>query len=165
MLDQNPSISRPVLRYHGGKYRLAPWIIQHLPPHRVYTEPFGGAASVLMRKERASLVEVYNDKDGEIVSLFKVLRDPTLAKQLAMALQCTPFAREEFQQSYEPADDVIEQARRTVCRAFMGLAATVLAARAPAFERMATEVPPTPRAIGRTFRRRSASSASASAVS
>lgn len=114
------AITRPALRYHGGKFRLAPWIIQHFPPHRVYTEPFGGAASVLLRKPRAGLVEVYNDMDREIVSLFEVLRDPVLAEQLATALQFTPYAREEFVQGYEPSDDAVEQARRTICRAFMG---------------------------------------------
>jgi 5'-nucleotidase len=35
--------TRPVLRYHGGKWRLAPWILTFLPPHRSYVEPFGGA--------------------------------------------------------------------------------------------------------------------------
>lgn len=73
-----------------------------------------------MRKARASLVEVYNDLDREIVSLFEVLRDPNLSQQLASALQFTPFAREEFQQAYESSDDAVEQARRTICRAFMG---------------------------------------------
>lgn len=113
-------VARPVLRYHGGKWMLAPWIIEHFPPHRIYTEAFGGAASVLMRKGRARLVEVYNDMDGEIVSLFRVLRDPELSTRLAELLQFTPYARDEFALSYEPGAEPLEQARRTVARSFMG---------------------------------------------
>jgi DNA adenine methylase len=112
--------TRPVLRYHGGKWMLAPWILAHLPPHRVYTEPYGGAASVLMRKPRARLVEVYNDLDGEIVNLFRLLRDTGTAGVLREVLRGTPFARDEFLLSYEPSVDPIEQARRTVVRSFFG---------------------------------------------
>jgi DNA adenine methylase len=112
--------TRPILRYHGGKWMLAPWIIQHFPAHRVYTEAFGGAGSILMRKDRAQLVEVFNDLDGEIVSLFRVLRDPLLSARLATLLRLTPYAREEFEGSYAPSDDQVEQARRTVIRAFQG---------------------------------------------
>jgi DNA adenine methylase len=108
---------RPLLRYHGGKWRLAPWIIQHLPPHRVYVEPFGGAASVLLRKAR-SYAEIYNDLDGEVVNVFRVARDR--GDELVRALQLTPFARQEFDLSYAPADDPVEQARRTVVRSFLG---------------------------------------------
>lgn len=99
---------------------LAPWILDHLPEHRVYTEAFGGAASVLVRKARARLVEVYNDVDGEVVNLFRVLRDPALAEQLRVSLTLTPYARAEFELSYEVAADPLEQARRTVVRSFFG---------------------------------------------
>ena len=113
-------VRRPVLRYHGGKWLLAPWIIGFFPPHRIYTEVYGGAGSVLMRKKRAALVEVYNDLDSELANLFRVLREPELATRLRGQLAYTPFAREEFRQSYKVSADPVEQARRTVVRAFMG---------------------------------------------
>ena len=99
-----------VLNYHGSKYSLAPWILRHLPPHRVYVEPFGGGASVLLRKRR-SYAEVYNDLDGEIVNFFRVLRDPALRADLINACRLTPYARDEFDQAYEPTDDSLERAR------------------------------------------------------
>lgn len=108
---------RPILRYHGGKWKLADWIIANIPNHRVYVEPFGGAASVLLKKQR-SYAEVYNDLDGEIVNLFRVARDS--GKELLRAVEMTPFARDEFLNSYIPVENPIEQARRTIVRSFMG---------------------------------------------
>ena len=110
---------RPVLRYHGGKWRLASWILGHFPPHRVYVEPYGGAASLLLRKPRVH-AEVYNDLDEEVVGLFRVLRDPAQAAALAAALALTPFARAEFEAAYEVSADPLERARRLVVRSFMG---------------------------------------------
>lgn len=110
---------RPVVRYHGGKWILAPWIISFFPEHRVYVEPFGGGASVLMRKPR-SYAEVYNDLDAEIVNVFRVLRDEATSARLCELLRLTPFARADFVESYEPSSDPTEQARRTITRSFMG---------------------------------------------
>lgn len=110
---------RPALRWHGGKWLLAPWIISHFPKHRAYVEPYGGAASVLIRKPR-SYAEVYNDLDSGVVNLFRVLRDTDLALKLVEQLKLTPFARAEFIEAYEPSNDPVEFARRLVIRSFMG---------------------------------------------
>ncbi|WP_026784187.1 DNA adenine methylase [Pleomorphomonas koreensis] len=121
--------SRPVLRWHGGKWRMAPWIIGHFPAHRIYVEPFGGAASVLVRKSRA-YGEIYNDLDGEVVGLFRVLRDEPSARRLQELLRLTPFARQEFREAYEPTDDLVERARRLVVRSFMGFGSNAHASQA-----------------------------------
>jgi DNA adenine methylase len=112
-------LTRPVLRYHGGKWRLAPWVISHFPEHRVYVEPFGGAASVLMRKPRC-YAEVYNDLDGEIVNVFRLMRDPETADRLRELITLTPYAREEFLAAYEACEEPLERARRTIAKSFMG---------------------------------------------
>lgn len=109
---------RPLLRWHGGKWLLAPWIISHFPAHRVYVEPFGGAASVLLRKPR-SYAEIYNDLDDDVVNLFRVLRSPQ-SGALVNAVIHTPFARTEFKEAYEETDDAVERARRLIIRSFMG---------------------------------------------
>ena len=112
-----PRISRALVRYHGGKWQLAHWIISHFPTHRVYVEPYGGAASVLLKKPRAP-AEVYNDLDSRMVNLFRVVRDR--GADLKRAVELTPFAREEFDLAWEPTDDAFEGARRTMVRAAMG---------------------------------------------
>lgn len=108
---------RPILRYHGGKWRLAPWIIQHFAPHAAYVEPYGGGGSVLLQKDR-SIAEVYNDLDGEIVNLFRVARDR--GAELVRAVELTPYSRNDFHESFLPSEDPLEQARRTVIRSYMG---------------------------------------------
>jgi len=108
---------RPLLRYHGGKFLLAPWIISNFPSHRIYCEPYGGSASVILRKER-SYAEIYNEIDPEIVNLFKCCRDH--GEKLIELLRLTPYSRDEFEVSYLKSNDDLEQARRTVIRSYMG---------------------------------------------
>lgn len=113
------TVTRPVLRYLGGKFRLAPWIIGFFPSHRVYVEPFGGAASVLLRKPR-SMGECYNDLDGEVVNLFRVLRDSAMSAELCRQIVMTPFSREEYDDAFMSSDDAVERARRLIVRSYMG---------------------------------------------
>lgn len=118
-------VKRPVVRYHGGKWNLAPWIISHFPEHRIYVEPYCGGASVMMRKPRV-YSECINDLNGEIVNLFKVLRDESTAAELRKRLYLTPFAHDEFREAYQPIGDEIEQARRTVIKGFMGFGSAAI---------------------------------------
>lgn len=126
----NSTLPRPLLRYHGGKYKLAQWIISNFPKHRIYTECFGGAASVLLSKEPC-YCEVYNDLDDEIVNLFTIVR--TCGEDLRIALQNTPFSRREFELSYEKTEDDFERARRTVIRSFMGFGSASASGRRSGF--------------------------------
>lgn len=74
---------------------------------------------MLLRKPR-SYGEVYNDLEGEIVNLFRVLRDPDQSARLIELLRLTPFAREEWRDAYLPDVDAVETARRLIVRSFMG---------------------------------------------
>ena len=113
-------ISRPVLRYPGGKYKLAKWVISYFPQHEFYVEPFCGAASVLMRKPRTQ-GEIINDLDGDVVNVFRVLRDLEQAKELERLLRLTPFAYEEYKRAYDSTDDPVERARRMIFRSFASI--------------------------------------------
>ena len=113
------NLKSPLIRYHGGKFRLSDWVIKHFPKHTCYTESFGGAAGVLLQKPRA-YAEVYNDLDGEIVNLFRVLRNEDNRNKLIEQLVFTPYSRVDFQEAWESCDDSIEKARRLIIRAQMG---------------------------------------------
>ncbi|MBX3629344.1 MAG: DNA adenine methylase [Nitrosomonas sp.] len=112
-------MTTPALRYHGAKFRIAPWIISHFPKHNCYVDPFGGSAGVLLRKDR-SYAEVYNDLDSDVVNYFRVIRDPIGRKILQEMLALTPYARDEFEQAFDECEDRIERARRLCIRAQMG---------------------------------------------
>jgi len=108
------SCPRPACNYYGSKWRLAPAIIDMLPAHQCYCEPYGGSMAVLLSKP-PSYVETYNDLDGEVVSYFRVLREQP--EDLIRAIELTPFARTEALGEHPPTEDAVELARRFYTRA------------------------------------------------
>jgi DNA adenine methylase len=96
---------RPPVKWHGGKRYLAQRIIRHFPPHRIYLEPFGGGASVLLNKAPAE-VETYNDLDHRITRLFRVLRDH--GEQFLEKARLTPYSQVEFEDAADYPDSATD---------------------------------------------------------
>ena len=131
------SPTRPALRYHGGKWRLAPFVLEHFPEHERYVEPFCGAASILMRKKPVRS-EIINDLCRDIVSFFEVLRDPGQSAELEKRVSLTPFAREEFDISFQQTECPIENARRLLVRSFMSYGSSGIYRRKTGFRSLCT---------------------------
>ncbi len=63
-----------ILKYPGSKWRIADWIIEHFPAHKVYCEPFFGSGAVFFNKPPL-YIETINDIDGDVVNLFRICRE------------------------------------------------------------------------------------------
>lgn len=63
-------MTKPVLRWPGGKRRHLKTILPLIKPHECYVEPFAGGLAVLLAKPR-SPVEVVNDANRDIVALYR----------------------------------------------------------------------------------------------
>lgn len=67
------NLASPMVPWVGGKRRLAPQILPLLPDHSCYVEPFAGAAAMFFAKAPVK-VEVLNDVNGDLVSLYRVVQ-------------------------------------------------------------------------------------------
>lgn len=87
-----------VIKYPGAKWSIAQWIIEHFPPHHSYLEPFFGSGAVLFTKER-SAIETVNDLDGDVVNLFRWIREDP--ERLAREIYLIPYARNIYDKAFE----------------------------------------------------------------
>ena len=90
---------RSPLKWHGGKHYDADWIVDRMPPHLVYVEPFFGSGKVLFSRDPSrdwfhghpqadcqdsgklfarhqGCSEIANDVYGELMNFWDVIRDP-----------------------------------------------------------------------------------------
>ena len=67
-------MSDPIIPWVGGKRRLAKHLLPLFPQHKCYVEPFCGGAALFFRK-KASKVEVINDINGELINLYRVVKN------------------------------------------------------------------------------------------
>ncbi len=97
--------------WFGGKNSHLNFLLPNLPTdNKIYVEPFGGSAAVLLNRQDKNAV--YNDLNGELVNFFKVLRNQS--EELLRVLTLTPVSKEEHRLSLIPlsTDNEVERARK-----------------------------------------------------
>lgn len=91
--DQNHKTLNSPFKWVGGKSRLRKHIIELLPSHTCYVEPFAGAAWVLFGKSPSD-VEVINDIDQDLINFFRVVKHKP--EELIRSFEWELVSRAEF---------------------------------------------------------------------
>ena len=104
------------IKYFGGKGTMFNNIIYYFPSresYNVYIEPFAGSFSVGLMKEPTE-IEIYNDLDKNVYSLYKVLSDPDMFKVFKEKCDIALYSedlRSEFKENLKKSDiSIIERA-------------------------------------------------------
>lgn len=98
---------------------MADWIVENMPKHKTFLEPFFGSGAVLFSK-KPSPIETVNDLDQNVTNLFKLVRDSP--EELARRISATPYSRQEYDMTFDglvPVDD-FEKARVFLVQCWQG---------------------------------------------
>lgn len=87
-----------VLKYPGSKWNIARQLVELIPHHHSYVEPYFGSGAVLFTKA-PSAIETVNDLDGEVVNLFRCIQQDS--ERLARLVMTTPFSREVYDRNFD----------------------------------------------------------------
>lgn len=91
-------MSLSLVQWFGGKGGQLKDLLPLIPQTRGYVEPFGGGGAVLLNRPISPL-EVYNDLNGDIVNLFRVMQDPVLFDAFARKIDNTLWSKDEFRRA------------------------------------------------------------------
>lgn len=88
---------KPLAPYIGGKKILSKLIIEKIGkiPHKIYAEPFVGMGGIFLRRTQIPKAEIINDINGEIINLFKIVKEKP--EELCDAIDMRLTSREEFE--------------------------------------------------------------------
>ena len=111
---------KAIIKYPGSKWRIADKLVDLIPPHHTYLEPYFGSGAVFFRKQPSD-IESINDLDRNVVNLFRCIQEDS--ERLARSVMTTPYARELYDQQFgsheEPLDEY-ERARDFLIRCWQG---------------------------------------------
>ena len=108
------SKSTAPIKWHGGKTYLASRILEMIPDHIHYVEPFFGGGGVFFKKPQELIdghSEVINDVYGELVTFWRVLRSKKDFPEFQRRVTLTPFAKPDWEQSLQcVSEDRVDRA-------------------------------------------------------
>lgn len=109
-----------VLKYPGSKWNIASAIVNLIPEHHSYVEPYFGSGAVFFNKNPSN-IETINDLDDDVINLFQCIRENP--DELSRLVTTTPYSRKEYDYTYANTDKYFgkcEKARRVLIRCWQG---------------------------------------------
>jgi len=125
-IENAPKAKGSIILWFGGKGQMLAKLRPILGAwaHKRYVEPFGGGASVLLDKSPVD-VEVYNDLNEGLVTLFRVIADPEKFGRFHRRVIFLPYSRalyNEYRETWQDTEDEIDRAVRWFVVARMSFA-------------------------------------------
>ena len=98
--------SNSPFRYPGGKFYARKLILDMLPPHTGYCEPFAGGASVFFAKPKGEY-SILNDLDSEVINTLACIRDDVEGLiGLLDGLPASKYLHSYYKSEYQPRTDL-----------------------------------------------------------
>lgn len=112
---------RQVLKYPGSKWNIAGQLVELIPEHHSYVDPFFGSGALFFKKS-PSAIETINDLDSDVTNLFRCIREDS--GRLARLVLATPYCREEYESHFDIpeilSNDSFERAVGFLIRCWQG---------------------------------------------
>ena len=99
LVCETPERLTAPLKWWGGKHYLAKKIIDLMPPHLHYVEPFAGGLAVLLEKNPSGVSEVVNDLNRELTNFWRVLQREDAGAAFRRLVEATPFSEVEWEEA------------------------------------------------------------------
>jgi len=110
--------------YFGGKFTWLNYLYDHFPMEFNHLVDLFAGSMVVSINYKGRVIKTANELNSDITNFFQVLRDHE--NELIRLLLLTPCSKLEYDNSWEPSENKIEQARRFYVRvrqSFFGLGA------------------------------------------
>lgn len=111
-----------ILNYAGSKWNMSQKIIDLMPEHKAYVEPYAGSLAVFFNKDK-DILETINDIDGRLVNMYEQMRNNP--EELARVCDFTLYSRKEFENSLLVSNNPMEDARRMMVRCWFAIGGMV----------------------------------------